>query len=354
MPEAQTPAPAPAATPDTPAPVTAPAAEAAAPEKPKLRGKARHAEIKANLAKAKAAPKVAASEADTPKPDAPAPIGDPPKPDEPKPADEAKDKKPVGAVMRLTAENTKLKQQIDDLQKSAKAETVESLRAKVKKNPAVLLEVFGGDIAEDENERLTKLNDAVLAAIDPAHAAERERDERVAKLEKELEQERAAKQTLAEKDIEDRRAGLTAKWMTEGYTAANGQKLLDPSKFPYVNHLSKAGEVDVHRGIAGAVHSMASDFIKANDRRPTDDEIADMHRIAAEKAEAHFSKRAKNWQLPQAAAPAPSAPATPTTIGSGMGSRAGATEKPVLRGRARHEEIRRQLRAASASRSAPN
>jgi hypothetical protein len=372
MPEAQAapaPAPAPAATP------TEAGATEQTPAKPavKLKGRAAHQAIRAKLAGSKspaaalaegaakaqdaaAAAATAPAKADGDDKDSKAPAAKAATPTEP-----SEEKKPaVGAVMRLTAENTKLKSQLEELQgkieSAGKAETVESLRARVKKDPAILLDLFGADLSEDENERLTKLNDAVLARLDPAHAAERERDERVAKLEKELEAERAEKSKLTQREKEQARREHTARTLTEGYKDEIGETIVDSAKYPWVNHLTKVGEVDIHAGISNTVADLVRAFIAAQKRNPTDGEVAKMIAISASEAEEHFSKRSKNWQLPQAAAPAqamPSAPERPTTIGSSLGGRAGGVDASKLSPREKHALIRERLRQSQRQQS-PN
>ena len=334
---------APAAQPAKPEPVSAPAAEAPPAEKPK-RGRARHDEIRAKLAAVPADPAQAAP-AETPKPAAD------PTPEPKKPA--------VGAVMRLTSENSKLKSDLEALQAklaaASKGETLDSLREKVKKDPAILFDVFGADLDADEQKRLAKFNDAVLNRADPAYKAQSEVDERIAKLERELEEARKGEQTRASQDRDAKARAHTAMVLTEGFKAEDGTAVIDPAKYPYVNHLTKTGEVDAHAGVMYATRELASAFREKNGRDPTDREIATMIGIAASEAEAYFSKRAKNWQLPSAEpAPAPVAdePAarpTPRTIGSGLGSRApGAVDTKHLSKSEKHALIRERLRRAQA------
>lgn len=324
--------------------VTAPAetTEAKPAAAPKKKGAARHDEIRAKLTETvavatktddKPAAKVEATDAKPPETKAE---------EKPKPA--------VGAVMRLTAENTKLKGQLEELQgkltASSKGETLESLRERVKKDPAAILDVFGEDLDPDENNRLTKLNDAVLARLDPSYREQKDRDDRVAKLEKELADRDAAAAERASKDRDDRAASQTGKLLTEGFKGDDGAQLLDPAKYPYINHLTKSGEVDAHRGVMLAVREMAADFRKVKSRDPNDAEIVGFIGIAADQAETYFTKRSKNWQPPQAAAPEPQTPKTPTTIGSGMGVRApSAPSHSQLSKDQKHEAIRQKLRA---------
>jgi hypothetical protein len=285
------------------------------------------------------------------------------------PAAEAK-KPTVGAVMRLTSENTKLTNRVAELEgeiakrsTSGDGETIASLRERVKKDPAVLFDVFGADIDEDETKRLAKLNDLVLERADPASAKDRETRSEVEKL----------KAKLAEKDAEDAKRAMsdrdrnarshTAKVLTEGVKADDGSLLLDPAKYPYVNHLTKTGEVDAHAGVMHATRDLAKAFREENKREPTDDEIVTLITIAADEAEAYFAKRAKNWALtqpdPAAAASEPAkaveqARRVPRTIGSQMGGHTPANpDKSKLSKSERHEAIRDKLRR-SQQQSAPN
>jgi len=347
MPEAQAaPAPAAASSPaTTPEPISAPGAETPpAANEPKKRGKARHAEIRAQLAKAagKPAPAPEAKPADA------APAAD-------KPAEEPK-KPAVGAVMRLTAENTKLKARLDELEtaskKSASGETIESLRERVKKDPAVLFDVFGADLDVDENNRLVKLNDAVLGRADPEHAKQREVLSEVEKLKKQLADKDAEVASAAERDRDHRARAHTSQVLTDGFKSEDGKVVIDPAKYPFVNHLTKSGEVDAHLGVMHATRELAADFRKTKGREPTETEIIGFISIAAGQAEEYFSKRAKNWQLPQAPAttpaPEPDQRRTPTTIGSGLGGRAalGADTRQLSK-REKHELIRQRLRQAN-------
>ena len=363
MPDVAAPAPAPVDGSVTPSaePVTAPGAGTPPPEqaKPpeKKRGKARHAEIRAKLNASKDSKQATGAANDdggavpaagaTPAPASKTPA--PTEPDKPKPA--------VGAVMRLTAENTKLKAELDELRGKhdvlSKGETIAALRERVKKDPSVLLDVFGEDLDADENKRLERLNDAVLRRADPAYAAERERDERVSKLERERDEERAKNASFQQREVDDRGAAYTGKLLTGEEKGADGKPLFDATKYAYVNHLTKTGEIDAHRGVMFAVRGMGKDFEAANGRKPSDVEITEMVRIAADQAETYFAKRAKNWSLPQAEAPKTNAPPIPTTIGSGMGARAaGVADPKLLTKRERHEAISQRLREANRNRQA--
>lgn len=355
MPEAQAAAPAAAAEPAATA-ATPVAAEPAKPHASPKRGEARHDEIRAKLAAAK--PSVGTAkpgenvtvEGGTAAIEA-KPVATP-EPEKPKPA--------VGAVMRLTAENTKLQGRIDELttklEAASKGETVESLRAKVKKDPAVLLDTFGADLDEDETKRLVKFNDAVLGRSDPAYAKDREIRSEVDELKKQIAERDAALATSNSKDRDARARTHTATILTEGHKADDGTLVIDPAKFPYVNHLTKAGEIDAHAGVMHATREMATDFRTKQGREPTDAEIINMIGIAASEAEAYFAKRAKNWSLPAAPVAAaetdedaPAERKTPTTIGSGFGSnRAGTVDKKQLSKAEKHELIRDRLRKASA------
>lgn len=351
MADQQAAAPSAAATPTPAAAATPPVATEAKPatsEKPKT-GKARHEEIRAKLTAAKPAK---ASTTEPPAPDAPPgepKPGDPPKPPEP-------EKKPaVGAVMRLTAENTRIKSELDELRTklaaSGKAETVESLRERVKKDPAVLLDVFGEDLDADEQKRLIRFNDAVLSRSDPAYKEQRERDDRVAKLEKELETERASKAEMASRERDDRAREHTASVLTDGHKSDDGKVVIDPAQYPYINHLAKVGVVDTHRGVMFAVRDMAMDFRQSKGRDPSDAEIIGMIGIAAGEAEKHFKAQAAKWQLPSAApAPAPTEPARPMprTIGGDFGARdARGVDISKLSAAERHALIRQRLRDAN-------
>ena len=259
--------------------------------------------------------------------------------------------------MRLTSENQKLKSELDEvrtkLEASSKGETVEALRARVKADPAVLFDMFGEDIDADEDKRWTRLVDSIRDRNDPATAAQRE----VAALRKQLaDKEEGEKKTAAERAEQERAARRrehTAKILTEGFKDEIGEAIVDASKYPYVNHLTKVGEVDAHAGISSTVRDMVVEFEKAQKRPPTDTEIAKFIGIAAEQAEAYFSKRAKNWHLEQQAAPPPAAPAPtetrrPTTIGSGLGGRdPGGIDTKKLSKREQHELIRQRLREAT-------
>lgn len=359
MPDAQTPAaPAASAAPATSTEtVAAPAAETPPQAKaPKLKGRAAHEAIRAKLA-AKAAP--AGDKPADAKPDAsktePAAEGKTAPAKDAAASTEPEAKKPaVGAVMRLTAENTKLTNELAEvrskLEAASKAETVESLRAKVKKDPAVLLDLFGADLSEDENERLTKLNDAVLARLDPAGAADRERDAEIAALKKQLADADKAKAETAEQEKARARREHTAKVLTDGFKDDIGETIVDSSKYPYVNHLTREGVVDVHAGISATVRDLVVEFAKAQKRNPTDAEIAKFIAISAEQAEQHFAAQARKWQLPNAATPAPAPTETRpavTTIGSGLGNRTGAVDTSKLSPRERHALIRERLRAAN-------
>jgi hypothetical protein len=374
MPEAQAPAPAPSATPAATsaeptqgAPVSAPgAAQTPAKPEPKKTGKARHAEIRAKLTASKAAAPAQTGDRPADSAATPAAKTEPGKTDSaPAASTEPEKAKPaVGAVMRLTAENTKLARELEDvrgkLEAASKGESIASLRERVKNDPAVIFDVFGEDLDADENARLTKLNDAVLARLDPASAAERERDARIATLEKERDEERRKN---AERDEQDRarsRREHTAKVLTEGFKDEIGETIVDAAKYPWVNHLTKVGEVDVHAGISATVRDLVVEFQKAQKRNPSDAEIAKFIAISAEQAEEHFAKRAKNWSLPSAApAPAATPPAperrpTPTTIGSALGSRAPAgVDVTKLSKKERHALIRQRLRDANRQ-AAPN
>lgn len=258
--------------------------------------------------------------------------------------------------MRLTAENTKLTNELAEvrakLEAAGKAETVESLRERVKKDPAVILDIFGADLSEDENERLTKLNDAVLARLDPESAADRERDSEIAKLKKALADKEKTDAERAEQDRARARREHTAKVLTDGFKDDIGETIVDSSKYPYVNHLTREGVVDVHAGISATVRDLVVEFQKAQKRNPTDAEIAKFIAISAEQAETHFATQAKKWQLPTVAAPpaavAPAARETPTTIGSQLGGRTpGEVDVSKLSPRQRHALIRERLRTAN-------
>jgi regulator of replication initiation timing len=352
MPEAQA-APAPTATaapataaPATTEPVAAPGGEAPNAAPPK-KGKARHAEIRAQLA-AKTAPTAETPAADAKPADAKTTPPATTEPEKPKPA--------VGAVMRLTSENQKLKSELDEvrtkLETSSKGETVEALRARVKADPAVLFDMFGEDIDADEDKRWTRLVDSIRDRNDPASAGLRE----VEKLKKELADRdaKAAEEAKARTESERaaRRREHTAKILTEGFKDEIGEAIVDASKYPYVNHLTKVGEVDAHAGVSATVRDMVIEFEKAQKRQPTDTEIAKFIGIAAEQAETYFSKRAKNWHLEQQAAPPPPAPTeqrrVPTTIGSGLGGRdPGGIDTKKLSAREKHALIRERLRTAA-------
>jgi hypothetical protein len=334
----------------------APAAE------PVKRGKDRHAEIKAKLA---AATKTKPEGGTT----VPAPAAAATPPTEAK-KPEADAKKPtVGAVMRLTSENTKLTNRVAELEgeiakrsTSGDGETIASLRERVKKDPAVLFDVFGADIDEDETKRLAKLNDLVLERADPASAKDRETRSEVEKLKAKLAEKEAedAKRAMSDRDRNAR--AHTARVLTEGVKADDGSVLLDPAKYPYVNHLTKTGEVDAHVGVMHATRDLAKAFREENKREPTDDEIVTLITIAADEAEAYFAKRAKNWALTQpapapVAEPAPAAESVrrvPRTIVSTMGGHTPANpDKSKLSKAERHEAIRDKLRRAQ-QQSAPN
>ena len=375
MAEAQAAAPAPAAAPEggkapagvTDAGLTPPAAKkdsslaapTPAPAVPKAkRGTAKHEEIRAKLAASKKTETPAAAAPDG-KP-AEAAKADDGKPAETKPEAE-KPKPAVGAVMRLTAENTKLKADLDDLkaklETASKGESVASLREKVKKDPAILLDVFGEDIGEDVEKRLARLADAALERNDPARAAERERDERVAKLERERDAEKAENARLKSADRDAKAREHTAKVLTEGHKGEDGTLVIDPAKYPAANALAKAGIVDSHLGIMLATRDLAADFRKEKGREPTEPEIVTMIRIAADEAETHFAEQAKKWvevaramglvpaQASVAAEPEPRA--VPTTIGSQFGRRSpGMVDTSRLSKAERHELIRQKYRAS--------
>lgn len=336
-----------------PAATEAAPAQNAKPDAPK-RGKARHAEIRAKLAKSAAEPEAKADAKPTE-----TPAAEPKKDSQPPTTEPEKPKPAVGAVMRLTAENTKLKGELEELrgkvEAAGKTESLDSLRARVKADPAVLFDVFGEDIDADENGRWTKLVESIRDRQDPGNAAARE----VEKLKKQL-AERDAKaaeeqKTKAEQERAARRRAHTAQILTEGFKDEIEGAIVDASKYPYVNHLTKVGEVDVHAGVSATVRDMVVEFEQAQKRQPTDKEIAKFIAIAAGEAEAYFAKRAKNWQL---ATPAPAAAPeeerrTPTTIGSGFGSRQPPrVDKSQLSKKERHEEIRARLRSRTAT--APN
>jgi hypothetical protein len=341
-------APAPAVTaPATTEAVSAPAEtpSAAVAKKPAKTGAARHAEIREKLA---TAPAEGANETPAPEKPVDAP---PPEPEKPKPA--------VGAVMRLTSENSKLKTQIEELQAavtkangSGNSETVAALRERVKKDPAVLLDIFGADLDEDETKRLGRLSNAWLDRADPESAKQREVLSKIEKLEQELQQEREGKKVLAQQDKDGRARAHTAKVLTDGHKADDGTVVIDPTKYPYVNQLTKAGEVDAHAGVMYATREMADAFREKNKREPNDTEIVTMIGIAAGEAEAYFAKRAKNWELPGAAPPPAEEPPTkrtPTTIGAGLGSRApSAVDTSGLSKAEKHALIREKLRRAQA------
>lgn len=370
MPEAQAaPAPSAEAAPNaTPAPVSAPGAETPpAGDRPpegkqpeKKRGKARHAEIRAKLAASKDAPagdkptEAPAAAPPAKKPETPAA-----EPDKPKPA--------VGAVMRLTAENTKLKGELEDLrgklESASKGETVASLRERIKADPAVIFDVFGEDLGEDGEKQWERLVDSVRDRSDPTAKAERETRSEVDKLKAQLAEREAQDAERGKAERDQRARAHTASWLTEGHKSEDGTVQIDPAKYPYVNHLTKIGEVDVHLGVAMAARKLIGDFEAANGRKPNDTEVARMVQISADQAEAHFSARAKRWSLPTpAAAPTTEAPAAAdkprvTTIGSGLGSRApGGVDPKTLSKKERHALISQRLREANraARANAPN
>jgi regulator of replication initiation timing len=366
MPDAQQPAaaaPVTSAAPSTPETPAAPAAETPAKPAVKLKGRAAHDAIRAKLTAAKAAPA-----GDKPADDAsnaPA-AGDLPAPaaakTQPAPTEPSEEKKPaVGAVMRLTAENTKLKGQLEELQAkhevASKAETIEAFRERVKADPAVIFDVFGADLGEDGEKQWERLVDAVRDRADPSSAADRKALSEVEALKKQLADRDAEAAKRAEDDRAQKRRAHTAQILTEGFKDEIGETIVDSAKYPYVNHLTKVGEVDVHAGISATVLDLVVEFQKSQKRQPSDAEIAKFIAISAEQAEQHFAKRAKNWQLPQAAAPAPATtetPERPTTIGSQLGGRdAGGVDTRKLSPREKHALIRERLRTANRA-SSPN
>lgn len=304
----------------------------------------RHAEIKAKLAASQPATETPPADGETPTPE-------PTKPTEPEP------KKPaVGAVMRLTAENTKLKGDLEaahsKLEAASKGESLEALRERIKKDPAVLFDVFGAELGEDEGARLAKLNDAVLDRADPTSVARREAMTEVDKLKAQLAARDAEVAKVAAEQRDSNARAHTAKVLTEGHKADDGTLVIDPAKFPYINHLTKTGEVDAHAGVMHATRDLAAEFRKEQKREPNDAEIATMIGIAAVEAEAYFSKRAKNWTLPQLVpteqTPAPTERKTPTTIGSQFGRRSpGLVDASHLTKAERHEAIRQRLRSSA-------
>lgn len=340
--------------PDVAAASPSPEAQAQPPAKPKT-GKARHDQIRAQLAAKKDSPADAEKgPSNTPGPAGVDAASEAKKDSQPATTEPEKPKPAVGAVMRLTAENTKLKGELDDirgkLEAHGKTESLEALRARVKADPAVLFDVFGEDIDADENNRWTKLVESIRDRSDPGNAAARE----VEKLKKQL-AERDAKaeadqKTKAEQDRAQRRREHTAKILTEGFKDEIGEAIVDSSKYPYVNHLTKVGEVDAHAGISSTVRDMVIEFETAQKRQPTDAEIAKFIGIAAGEAETYFSKRARNWQLTQPA-PAPvtqtEEPRRPTTIGSGFGGRdPGGVDTSKLTAKQKHDLIRQKLRSS--------
>jgi hypothetical protein len=369
MPDAQA-APAPAADAAqnaTPAPVSAPGAEPPAGEKPadgkqpeKKRGPARHAEIRAKLAATKSETPAAGdkpTDATASPPPATKSEATAAEPEKPKPA--------VGAVMRLTAENTRLKSELDELRGkldvATKGETVSALRERIKADPAVIFDVFGDAIDADGEKAWERLVDSVRDRNDPVAKAERETRSEVERLKAKLAEREAQDAERGKSEAVQRARAHTASWLTEGHTSEDGAVKIDPAKYPYVNHLTKVGEVDVHLGVAMAARKLVAEFESTNGRKPSDVEVARMVQISADAAEEHFAKRAKRWSLTPSAPPIAAPPAAktprPTTIGSGLGNRApGGVDPKTLSKKERHQLISARLREANraARANAPN
>jgi hypothetical protein len=257
----------------------------------------------------------------------------------------------VAVISRLSADKRALESRVKELEaKSAdQTDSVAALRAKVKADPGVLLDVFGADIAEDETKRLEAFNDAVIRRADPTRVAQTAQDREIADLRARLDAKEKADQERASQASDERGRGNVQRAMVEGFRDGDVQ-VIPAGAYPYCEHLTKIGQEDAFGGVMLAAREMAVAFQESEGREPTRKEVGEFIKIAADTAEQHFRDRTIAAQLPvktdtvtQAKDP------TPRTITPDM-SAGGTVARPsrTLSKEERHAEITAKLRKETA------
>jgi hypothetical protein len=218
---------------------------------------------------------------------------DAPKGEEPKPEakTEAKEKpekdRSVATIAKLSAENRDLKAKLAHFDGKAAVETKADFIAKVKTDVSLLLKEV------DDPELLVKLAEAKYRELTPEEKIKHEVDQKLAAYEKKLADSEAEKTAAQHKAVEEATYAGTASILANGFKSDDGSIVIDNSKWPLCQRVTKLGEADAPRMATAIMSALAKDL----GTKPTDHQTATFLQVAFDQLEQAFSKKAEAYRL---------------------------------------------------------